>query len=307
MDGGIVRWEIYDNNSKIQKPFTGKLVQQASNFFNPSPKEAPKAEDAPNPEPKLSTTETNLDQRTESDGPYGPYGPFDAVIVDASDLPPVRSHVNPDQPLRPKPPSDGAFRVTPSPNLNNYGQIGVQNPNFYNYEQAGPTTEQYGPHDFMVETVKLDKDFFHQFFTSKPLLIGTDVVTSKSVKVDKTIQTWPRKRSRKTSAELPDSLVDFSQKLAEIANPSKLRQMALKHAENRKVEDSQDFLSTFTTTIKTTPSTSRTSTKTTTSLPRSTTGKISDVPKIINSVKTFTRYYIPPEVKISHAVATSDH
>ena len=197
------------------------------------------------------------------------------------------------------------FRVTPTPNLNNYGQLGVQNPNFYNQDQNGPTTEQYGPNDFIVETVKLDKDFFHQFFTSKPLLIGTDVVTSKSVKVDKTIQSWPRKRSRKTSAELPDSIVDFSQTLAEIANPSKLRQMALQHVENRKI----DPVTVKTTTKKTETTTTMptTTTKTTTTeryIPPAPRSKISDVPKIINSVKTFTRYYIPPEVKISHGIGT---
>ncbi len=49
----------------------------------------------------------------------------------------------------------------------------------------------------MVETVKLDKDFFHQFFTSKPLLLGTDVVTSTSVQVQK--KDMARKRAREDS------------------------------------------------------------------------------------------------------------
>ena len=45
------------------------------------------------------------------------------------------------------------------------------------------STPGYGPDDFIVETVNLDKDFFYQFFTSKPMIIDTDVVTSTSVQV----------------------------------------------------------------------------------------------------------------------------
>ena len=37
--------------------------------------------------------------------------------------------------------------------------------------------------DVIVETVNLDKNFFYQFFTSKPMIIDTDVVTSTSVQV----------------------------------------------------------------------------------------------------------------------------
>ena len=78
-----------------------------------------------------------------------------------------RSNVSPDQPLRPKPPASSSFRVTPSPSKpdlslsggNSY-QYGVTNPEYYS---ATPTpTEGYGPNDFIVETVKLDKAFFHQ-------------------------------------------------------------------------------------------------------------------------------------------------
>ena len=127
------------------------------------------------------------------------------LVVDAKDIPPVRSNVDPNQPLRPKPPSDGVFKVTPSPHRKTYGQFGISNPNFYSENLQSPTTENYGPNDFIVETVKLDKDFFHQFFTSKPLLLGTDVVTSTSVKSN--FDPYPRKRSRKTNAELPDSLI----------------------------------------------------------------------------------------------------
>ena len=128
--------------------------------------------------------------------------------MDAKDIPPVRSNVDPNQPLRPKPPSDGVFKVTPSPHRKTYGQFGISNPNFYSENLHSPTTENYGPNDFIVETIKLDKDFFHQFFTSKPLLLGTDVVTSTSVKVHK--DPYPRKRSRKTNAELPDSLIGIN-------------------------------------------------------------------------------------------------
>ena len=74
----------------------GKLVKQATDFFNPSPAEEKTGETLP-PEPKTtSTTEnTSTEQSNEGQG-----GPFDAVVVDAIDLPPVRSNVDPDQPLR---------------------------------------------------------------------------------------------------------------------------------------------------------------------------------------------------------------
>ena len=219
---------------------------------------------------------------------------------------------------RPKPPSSGAFKVSPASNLHTYGQLGIKNPHYYSSELQSPTTETYGPNDFIVETVKLDSNFFNQFFTSKPLLIGRDVVTSKSVNVNQSLQKLPRKRSRKTSADLPDSLVDFRQSLTKLVNnqPSKLQQMARQHVENKAPEVIQKNpkLSQETTTSVPEPKTWTTTTKSTTN-PTTTTAAttkrptkkqkiISDVPKIINSVKTFTRYYIPPEVKISHAVTT---
>ena len=276
---------------------TGKIVEGASALFNPSPKEAQITE---KPEPKSSTTENS----DNNDGNY------DAVIVDAVDLPPVRSNVDPDQPLRPKPPSEGVFRVTPAPNFQSYGQLGVQNPHFYSQNRYGPTTENYGPDDFVVETVKLDKDFFHQFFTSKPILIGTDVVTSKSVTTSVNLQKLPRKRTRKTSANLPDSLIDISRTLPEIASSSLLHKMALQHVEKRQTKpptttqmttESPSTWTTQTTTFK-----PPTTTTTTTFKPLETTTKSKSVPKIINSVKTFTRYYIPPEVKISSAMVGSE-
>ena len=232
--------------------------------------------------------------------------------MDAEDISPVRSNVNPDQPLRPKPPSDGVFKVTPQPNHYSHGKFGVQNPNYYSESLSGPTTENYGPNDFIVETVKLDKQFFNQFFTSKPLLLGTDVVTSTSVKVHK--EPYPRKRSRKTNAELPDSLIDFSQqKYPKMPSNTLLHQMAINHynkADTKLPTLSSIHKSTKSpTTINTTSTTTTTTTtpKTTTRTTLSTTSmtsKISDVPNIINSVKTFKRYYIPPEVKISHTVNT---
>ena len=231
---------------------------------------------------------------------------------------------------RPKPPDNGSFKVTPAPNLHTYGKIGIKNPHYYSHDNHyGPTTEKYGPDDFIVETVKLDSDFFHQFFTSKPLLIGTDVVTSKSVTTnvnanvnEKFQQFYPRKRSRKTSADLPDTLLDFHQSLTNIVNhPSKLQQMAMQHVESNqpivnylkpkgtpipKSGVSQTLSTTSApepkTWTTTTESTSNPTTTTTTTTLRPTQKYeiISDVPKIINSVKTFTRYYIPPEVKVSH-------
>ena len=50
------------------------------------------------PEPK-STTSTAAASSEEEKIENGS-GPFDAVVVDAIDLPPVRSNVDPSQPLR---------------------------------------------------------------------------------------------------------------------------------------------------------------------------------------------------------------
>ena len=268
---------------------SGRIVEQASALFNPSPKEAESTStenSSPQPEPKTSTQIT--DNRVDT-------APYNAVVVDANfDLPPVRSNVDLEQPLRPKPPSDGVFKVTPAPTFEaGAAQYGVQNPNFYS-EKIGPT-ENYGPDDFIVETVKLDKAFFHQFFTSKPLLLGTEVVTSKSVEVDKNFA-FARKRSRKTSADLPEALIQ-DLNMPKFTD-SKLQQMAKNH-----------FKSTTTTTTSTSTTTTtevpKTEQQKTTAYVQNTSKKISDVPKIINSVKTFTRYYIPPEVKISHSVGTN--
>lgn len=90
-----------------------------------------------------------------------------------------RSNINPDQPLRPKPPGSGVFKVTPAPNQgpsSNPNQYGVNNPQYFSSELNNNPNDGYGPNDFIVETVKLDKAFFHQFFTSKPLLLANGEV-----------------------------------------------------------------------------------------------------------------------------------
>jgi hypothetical protein len=63
-------------------------------------------------------------------------------------------------PLRPKPISTSGLVPEPVSVSGGGYQYGVTNPDFF----AGtPTpTEGYGPNDFIVETVKLDKAFFHQ-------------------------------------------------------------------------------------------------------------------------------------------------
>ena len=63
------------------------------------------------------------------------------------------------------------------------------------------STAGYGPDDFVVETVNLDKNFFYQFFTSKPMIIDTDVVTSTSVQVN---YDQKFKRGRETSDDIPN-------------------------------------------------------------------------------------------------------
>ena len=280
---------------------SGRIVEQASSLFNPSPKEAALSTSTENsslePEPKTSTQITDNRLTDTADAPY------DAVVVDANfDLPPVRSNVDLDKPLRPKPPSDGVFKVTPAPSFssNSAAKYGVPNPNFYS-DNLGPT-DNYGQDDFMVETVKLDKAFFHQFFTSKPLLLGTSHVTSKSVEVDKNFA-FARKRSRKTSADLPEALI-HDLNMPKFTD-SKLQQMAKNHQHQKTTSPETTTMSSTTSTSTTTTTLKPETEKRTTAYVQNTSKKISDVPKIINSVKTFTRYYIPPEVKISHSVATS--
>jgi len=53
----------------------------------------------------------------------------------------------------------------------------VNNPQYFSSDlNNNPSDGGYGPNDFIVETVKLDKAFFHQFFTSKPLLLANGEV-----------------------------------------------------------------------------------------------------------------------------------
>ena len=114
--------------------------------------------------------------------------------------------------LRPKPPSEDIIVVSPAPELYNdpYEQYGVNNPNWYGNSPS--STPGYGPDDFIVETVNLDKNFFYQFFTSKPLILDTDVSTSTSVQleVNGLRDYYPLKRGRgeqETLSNLPDYLV----------------------------------------------------------------------------------------------------
>ena len=111
---------------------------------------------------------------------------YDVVTSNYASLPPQSNLVS-GGPLRPKPPSDHIIQVSPSPQA--YGeeeellQFGVSNPHWYSQELSPSSTAGYGPDDFVVETVNLDKNFFYQFFTSKPMLIDSGAVTPSSVQV----------------------------------------------------------------------------------------------------------------------------
>merc|ERR1719150_2134263 len=115
---------------------------------------------------------------------------YDVVTTNDFELSelPVKSNLFHTGPLRPKPPSEDIIQVSPSPqdydNTDLDLQFGVSNPHWYSNDVQA-STPGYGPDDFIVETVNLDKDFFYQFFTSKPMIIDTDVVTSTSVQVNK--------------------------------------------------------------------------------------------------------------------------
>jgi len=142
---------------------------------------------------------------------------YDIVTNYDTDLPPVKSNVFSDGPLRPKPPSEEIIQVSPAPhdyNKEDAVQFGVNNPQWYSNEIQA-STAGYGPDDFIVETVNLDKNFFYQFFTSKPMIIDTDVVTSTSVKVKydakpkkgRDTETSLFKSSRETLMNLPEHLI----------------------------------------------------------------------------------------------------
>ena len=113
------------------------------------------------------------------------------VVTSNYDSLPAKSNVFGNGPLRPKPPSENIIQVSPAPQgfgeAEELPQLGVDNPYWFSDSQqfSPSSTPGYGPDDFVVETVNLDKDFFYQFFTSKPMIIDTDVVTSTSVQVKK--------------------------------------------------------------------------------------------------------------------------
>ena len=113
------------------------------------------------------------------------------IVTSNYDTLPAKSNVFGNGPLRPKPPSENIIQVSPSPQgfgeAEEVPQLGVDNPYWFSNGQdfSPSSTAGYGPDDFVVETVNLDKDFFYQFFTSKPMIIDTDVVTSTSVQVNR--------------------------------------------------------------------------------------------------------------------------
>jgi len=207
---------------------------------------------------------------------------YDIVTNYDKDIPPVRSNLYSDGPLRPKPPSEQIIQVSPAPHNYNADippiQYGVSNPNWYSNEVKA-STAGYGPDDFVVETVNLDKNFFYQFFTSKPMIIDTDVVTSTSVQVNydqkmkrgrETSGDPPNTKGRETLSNLPEHLVGneilpghILKKTGEAYDPLNL----LTESSTRKV---------FTVT------------------------QPDNLPVILNNASKFKRYQIPPEVRITH-------
>lgn len=282
----------------------GQVVQASSDFGTTTEVSATSArnsnviinqditENQPQEEASRRSTTTTTEDYNEND-------PYKAIVVESDGLPPVRSNVGFSQPLRPKPPSAGVFRVTPSPNYYqtspNYYQssnhkiiqtpkYGINNPHYFTDKLDSSHSETaYGPDDFVVETVKLDKDFFHQFFTSKPLLLGTNVVTSTSVKTNSRGVT--KKRGREASVDMPQ--VEFPVVNSSTFIKSKLHEMANYHSkkENRSNQNSYPFKLKTTTKRPTKPTTTAGTRKPS---------------KAKNNIKIFKRYYIPPEVKISH-------
>ena len=83
---------------------------------------------------------------------------FDTEYDVVYDVLPARSNLGIDIPLRPKPPSEDIVQVSPSPDrYNNPAQrYGVNNPNWFS-NNVPSSTPGYGPEDFVVETVNLDK------------------------------------------------------------------------------------------------------------------------------------------------------
>lgn len=298
---------------------TGKLVKQATSWLGVEDEEGNAkngtSASMESRETTQSTSSTSDLMTTISTTATTPTtrnggGAFDAIVVDNNGLPPVKSNVNPSQPLREKPPSEGFFRATPKPLLYSNVlphrdlQFGVSNPHFFS-EEVPQATEAYGPTDFLVETVKLDKNFLHQFFTSKPVLLGTDVVTSTSVKV---------KRGRESSGEVmdgPESLLDAmltgdAKDEEKRGLPSFLKNLRPRPTELPTTRRTTAFpiftrSSTTTTAASTTTSTTTTTTTTTRQLAKMSKVKHRDSPAIIvKNVHKFQRYNIPPEAKVTH-------
>jgi len=181
---------------------------------------------------------------------------------------PVKSNLFHSGPLRAKPPSDDIIQVSPSPqdfdNTDVDLQYGVSNPHWYS-NQIQASTAGYGPDDFIVETVNLDKNFFYQFFTSKPMIIDTDVVTSTSVQVKydqkkkKGRDTELFKKGRETLMNLPEHLLG-----KEILPNHILKKMGKVATD----EDSSDY---------------------------------SDVSDEDQNSSKYKRYHIPPEIQITHS------
>jgi hypothetical protein len=188
-------------------------------------------------------------------------------------VPPARSNLNPDGPLRPKPPSETIVQVSPSPphrpgdrESGEAQRYGVNNPAWFS-QGLYSSTPGYGPDDFIVETVNLDKDFFYQFFTSKPMILDTDVVTSTSVQVTYDQQQLGKRGRGESLSDLPEDLS------ADSSVPA------------QKNVDEKDFEGGG---FKSTPPTIHMVTKP------------AEVPEILNNVSKFKRYHVPPEVRITH-------
>lgn len=193
------------------------------------------------------------------------------VVTSNYDTPPPQSNAWGGT-LRPKPPSEQIIQVSPAPH--GYGQVeelpqlGVSNPHWYSQELGSPSsTAGYGPDDFVVETVNLDKNFFYQFFTSKPMIIDTEVVTSTSVQVDEGKVKQGRESLSGHSLQatsLPDPVQAASLLPDHLQDPSFLPQ----HLHRRTGEADP------------TPG---------------------SPPQLLNKSK-FTRYHMPPEVRVRSGV-----
>ena len=242
-------------------------------------------------------------------------------MVDWDGFPPAKSNVAPDQPLRRKPPS--SYKKPPAlsaandyhPDLKNT-QYGVANPEFFSQGLERATPEPYGPTDFVVETVKLDKAFFQDFLTARPMLLATDVVTSTSMKVDR-----ERGRDSSGSQKGPDlgSEVDSVTRMLESLSEDELReermqQMIRNHIKERLAaatsspskglsQQKQGVRSRISAHSPGSPSHRSTSPRPT-FVPSTTTAisRQSDVPIFENNVQKFMRYQIPPEIKITHSL-----